>query len=283
MVLVNQGNQPYRMERGDRIAQLIIEKIYNEDLQVVAELDDTTRGDQGFGSSNIKALSGRDKGVIGQRAKPRIEINEISARAFGQFYQQGGEIGILRWDEVDNKIQLEAINISTELAIKNKNTKEETDTRDIVPREYHHLLDFFEKEERTTLPPHRKEVDLGIDLEEEKAVPIKKIYPLSYDQIGDLHRYLKQNEEREWIRGVRPGRASPIRFVKKKDGKLRLCVDYRALNEITNKDRHQLPLINEALDRLNGAKYFTKLDIKDAYHNIGIKKGDEWKTTFRQK
>ena len=72
-------------------------------------------------------------------------------------------------------------------------------------------------------------------------------------------------------------------FVKKKDGKLRLCVDYRALNEITKKDRHPLPLINEALDRLGGARYFTKLDIKDAYHNIRIKEGDEWKTTFSTK
>jgi len=49
------------------------------------------------------------------------------------------------------------------------------------------------------------------------------------------------------------------------------------------KDRHPLPLISEALDRLGGAKYFTKLDIKDAYHNIRIREGDEWKTTFSTK
>jgi len=72
-------------------------------------------------------------------------------------------------------------------------------------------------------------------------------------------------------------------FVKKKDGKLRLCVDYRALNEVTKKDQHPLPLISAALDRLGGARYFTKLDIKDAYHNIGIREGDEWKTTFSTK
>ena len=72
-------------------------------------------------------------------------------------------------------------------------------------------------------------------------------------------------------------------FVKKKDRKLRLGVDYRALNEITKKDRHRLPLISEALDRLAGAKYFTKLDIKDAYHNIRIKEGDEYKTAFATK
>ena len=72
-------------------------------------------------------------------------------------------------------------------------------------------------------------------------------------------------------------------FVKKKDGKLRLCADYRALNEVTKKDRHPLPIISEALDRLVGAKYFTKLDIKEAYHNIRIREGDEWKTTFSPK
>ena len=72
-------------------------------------------------------------------------------------------------------------------------------------------------------------------------------------------------------------------FVKKKDGKLGLCVDYRALNEVTEEDRYPLPLISEALYWLEGARYFTKLDIKDAYHNIQIKEGDEWKTTFSTK
>jgi len=72
-------------------------------------------------------------------------------------------------------------------------------------------------------------------------------------------------------------------FVKKKDGKLRLSDDYRALNEVTTKDQHPLPLISEALDRLGGAKYFTKLDIKDAYHDSRMREGDQWKTTFSTK
>jgi len=141
----------------------------------------------------------------------------------------------------------------------------------------------FEQGEKTTVPPHRPGIDRGIDLEEGKTVPIKKIYGLSYDQLGELHRYIKQNESRGWIRRVKSRRASPIRFVKKKDAKLGLCADYRALNEVLKKDRHPLPLISEALDRRGGAKYFTKLDIKDAYHNIRIREGDEWKTTFSTK
>jgi len=72
-------------------------------------------------------------------------------------------------------------------------------------------------------------------------------------------------------------------FVNKEDGKLRLCANYRAFDKVTRKDRHPLPLISEALDRLGEAKYFTKLDIKHADHTIRIREGDEWKTTFSTK
>ena len=89
-----------------------------------------------------------------------------------------------------------------------------------------------------TVPPYRPGIDLGIDLEEGKTVPTRKIYALSYPQLEELHRYIKQNEDQGWIPRVKSGRASPIMFVKKKDGKLRLCADYRALNEVTKNDRH---------------------------------------------
>ena len=62
---------------------------------------------------------------------------------------------------------------------------------------------------------------------------------------------------------------------------MRLCVNYRGLNQVTIKNRHPLPLITETLDRMVGAKSFVKLDLKDAYHQIWIKEGDEWKTAFR--
>jgi len=83
---------------------------------------------------------------------------------------------------------------------------------------------------------------------------------------------------------IRPSKSpagSPILFVPKKDGSLRLCVDYRGLNKVTIKNRYPLPLISEILDRVVGAQYFSKIDLKEAYHRIRIQEGDEWKTAFR--
>jgi len=149
VVLANLGDQPYRVGKGDRIAQLLIEQIVNRTLQEVTQLDDTGRGDQGFGSSNTTMdREVKDREVKGRTTKQKMEVNEISARALGQFYRRGETTGILRWDEIDNEIQLEAINISTELAIKNKKNNEDQDIRDTVPQEYHHLLDVFKKEKK---------------------------------------------------------------------------------------------------------------------------------------
>ena len=149
------------MEKGELIAPLIIEKIDNRELQEVAQLDNTERGDQGFGSFDTTM----DQRVTGQKAKPQMEINEISARVFGQFYRRGETTCILRWKEIEDEIQLEAINISTELAIKNKKNNEDQNMRETVPQEYYHPLDVFEKGEKTTVPPHGPGIDLGIDLE----------------------------------------------------------------------------------------------------------------------
>jgi len=182
------------------------------------------------------------------------------------------------------KIQLEAINISTELAIKKQKRERRPGRERHGPSRISPPVGCLPKgrENDGTSPP-LPGIDLGIDLEEGKTVPIKKSICPELRPIGKLDRYIKQKEDRGWIRRVKSGRASPIMFVKKTHGKLRLDADYRALKEVTKKDRHSLPLISEALDRLGGVKYFTKLDIKDAYHNIRIREGDEWKTTFSTK
>jgi hypothetical protein len=75
--------------------------------------------------------------------------------------------------------------------------------------------------------------------------------------------------------------ASPVFFIKKKDGTLRLVQDYRALNTITIKNKYPLPLISELIEKLRGAKYFTKLDVRWGFNNVRMKEGDEWKSAFR--
>ena len=74
---------------------------------------------------------------------------------------------------------------------------------------------------------------------------------------------------------------SPIFFIKKKDGSLRLVQDYQVLNEVTVKNKYPLPLIPELISQLQGVKYFTKLNVHWGFNNVRIKPGDEWKAAFR--
>ena len=120
-----------------------------------------------------------------------------------------------------------------------------------------------------------------IELEEGKKPPFKPLYYQSGRELQVLKEYLKTALKNKWIRRSTSEAGAPILFVPKKDGSLRLYVDYRGLNEVTVKNRCLLPLISETLDRLIGAACFTTLDLKDAYHRIPIKRGDEQKTTFR--
>ncbi|TID16590.1 hypothetical protein E6O75_ATG11708 [Venturia nashicola] len=111
--------------------------------------------------------------------------------------------------------------------------------------------------------------------------PFGKMYNLSVKELGILRQYLRDATASGWIRPSTSPAGAGILFVPKKGGDLRLCVDYRGLNKVTIKNRHALPLISELLDRLQGARYYTKLDMKNAYYRIRIRPGDEWKTAFR--
>lgn len=129
--------------------------------------------------------------------------------------------------------------------------------------------------------PENTEHDHTIDLEPGSVPPHKPIYGLTEAEREILKAYLENAQRKGWIRPSNSPAGAPILFVPKKDGTLRLCVDYRGLNAITVKNRYPLPLVSETLDQFARAKIFTKLDLKDAYHRLRIKKGDEWKTAFR--
>lgn len=149
-----------------------------------------------------------------------------------------------------------------------------------VPPEYHNYLDVFSKRNADTLPEHRP-FDHTIPLEEGKSPPWGPIYSLSDTELKALRDYLDENLKKGFIRPSESPAGAPILFVKKKDGSLRLCVDYRGLNKITIKNRYPLPLISELLDRLRSAKIYSKIDLRGAYNLLRIAAGEEWKTAFR--
>ncbi|KAF7776762.1 hypothetical protein Agabi119p4_5155 [Agaricus bisporus var. burnettii] len=149
-----------------------------------------------------------------------------------------------------------------------------------IPDEYHDFADVFSKKRADTLPPHWR-YDLKIDLEDGTLPPIGPIYSLSRTELDALHNFIDENLSIGFIRPATSPHGTPVLFVKKKDGSLRLCVDFRGLNRISRKDRYPLPLISDLLDSPHKARIYTKIDLRHAYHLIRIADGDEWKTAFR--
>ncbi|KAJ2925408.1 hypothetical protein H1R20_g11659, partial [Candolleomyces eurysporus] len=107
------------------------------------------------------------------------------------------------------------------------------------------------------------------------------MYRLTQDEQKALAEYVEENLSKGFIRRSTSPAASPILFVRKKTGDLRLCVDYRGLNAITKRNRYPLPHIDDLLDRTQGCKVFSVIDLKNAFNLIRIREGDEWKTAFR--
>ncbi len=151
----------------------------------------------------------------------------------------------------------------------------------LVPSEYHDFLPLFSKSAADKLPDHRPNFDHAIEVEPGSQPPFGPIYSLSEVELKVLHEYIQENLQKGFIRHSKSPAGAPILFVKKADGSLRLCVDYRGLNKITIKNRQPLPLIGEALDRLKSAKIYSKLDLRNAYHQIRLVEGQEWMTAFR--
>ncbi len=148
-----------------------------------------------------------------------------------------------------------------------------------VLKPYHNLEGIFSEEKANELPvssPYNHEIELEGDCQP----PYSPIYLLSTPELHVLREYLHDNLAKGFIRHSTSSTGAPILFVKKKDGSLWLCVDYRRLNLLTKKNWYPLPLIGEALDWLSGTKIYTKLDIQVAYNWVQMKEGDEWKTAF---
>lgn len=140
--------------------------------------------------------------------------------------------------------------------------------------------DVFPDELPPGLPPSR-EVDHRIELVPGAVPPSRPTYRLSATELAELKKQLDELVKAGFIQPSKSPFGAPILFVKKKDGTMRMCVDYRALNNVTIKNSYPLPRVDELFDRLQGARYFSKIDLRSGYHQIRIATGDEPKTAFR--
>ncbi|KAA0039169.1 pol protein [Cucumis melo var. makuwa] len=134
-------------------------------------------------------------------------------------------------------------------------------------------------EELPGLPPHR-EVEFAIELEP-GTVPISRApYRMAPAELKELKVQLQELLDKGFIRPSVSPWGAPVLFVKKKDGSMRLCIDYRELNKVTVKNRYPLLRIDDLFDQLQGATVFSKIDLRSGYHQLRIKDGDVPNTTF---
>ncbi|KAL0533851.1 hypothetical protein IC582_028122 [Cucumis melo] len=137
-------------------------------------------------------------------------------------------------------------------------------------------------EELPGLPPHR-EVEFAIELEP-GTVPISRApYRMAPAELKELKVQLQELLDKGFIRPSVSPWGAPVLFVKKKDGSMRLCIDYRELNKVTVKNRYPLPRTDDLFDQLQGATVFSKIDLRSGYHQLRIKDEDVPKTAFRSR
>ena len=151
---------------------------------------------------------------------------------------------------------------------------------DKVPVEYHDLREVFCKSRATSLPPHRP-YDCVIDLKSGTTTPPRgRLFSLSRPETNAMEDYLNESLAAGIIRPSSSPPGAGFFFVSKKDRSLRPCIDYWGINEITIKSRYPLLLMTAAFELLQGATIFSKLDLRNAYHLVRIREGDQWKTVF---
>ena len=152
---------------------------------------------------------------------------------------------------------------------------------DIQAGPFSMYLDVFKEKNYQALPPHHlwdHNVNLIPEWEDKKQRP--QIYPLSYKEQKELNTFLEENLTNSCIHPSESPIASPVFFINKKDGKKRMVINYRKLNDLTIKNVYPLPRIDELIQKWKGCQYFSALNVRSGYYNIHMKEGDKWKTAF---
>jgi hypothetical protein len=148
-----------------------------------------------------------------------------------------------------------------------------------VPEDYHEFADVFSKSHANTLALHHP-YNLQINLEDGAQPPVGTIYSLLQVKLESLQTFIDKHLTIGFICPSTSPHGAPILFICKKDGSLRLCVNFQGLNCLTKKDHYPLPLISNLLDSPHKACLYTKIDLCHTYHLVCIAEGDKWKTAF---
>ena len=189
------------------------------------------------------------KGVIGCATKS-IQLTHAN----GQIVEYQSDIEAL------NNIQLNQVQVVEEIRIVNE------------------FPDVF-LEELSDMPPDR-DIEFVIELVPGTAPIYKRPYKMDANQLAELKEQIQELLDKGFIRPSSSPWGAPVIFVPKKDGTQRLCVDYRALNDVTIKNKYPLLDIQGLFDQLGGARVFSKIDLRSGYHQLKIRATDISKTAF---
>jgi transposase InsO family protein len=201
---------------------------------------------------------------------PLSEIAAIGAAGFHRhMMKEGTETFVTTLYEIDRIIE--------EMSPQ----EEETENKEKIPQAHHPMAKAFSKLESNGMPPWRAGTDHVVRIDGSFDPGYCPLYKQSLEELKVYKEYITEKLHLGFIEPSSVPFASPVLMARMPNGKLRFCVDYRKLNAITKKDKYPLPLIDELLQRVAGAKIFTKLDIRQGFHRIRIHPDSEDLTTFR--
>ena len=336
VILFNHGDQDFEVKMGDRIAQLILEKIDTLPVEEVQGLDDTVRGTGGFGSTGVK--SGKDTGkkneMNGKNERTEVKNETLkgsnkgsrtrterkkTTEASSRLSRDRQIISVKQlkrlvkektlvflavvWGQENRKVNAVVKSESIGLIEGKKRdlmkktgpkkrfiTVEEREAEILervdpgVRGKLKELMDEFKDVFPDTLPkgrPPKRDIVHEIRTEEGAKPPSRPPYRLGPAEQDEMEEQVKDLLAQGFIRPSASPYGAPILFVPKKDGRWRMCIDYRALNKQTVKNQFSLPHIDSLLGRLCQAKVFTKLDLAYGYHQIAMEETSVQKTALR--
>lgn len=223
------------------------------------------------------------------------DIKFFTANSFIQFCKSpDAYVTKVSWDELDRACELHHVMTGDAVQLRrglvdsdidkfmektDRPVPSATEIQDKLPPWLRNLYPGFLPSLANELPP-RRSWDHKIEIIPGKEPPYNKGRPMSPAELRVVRRWLDDNLSKGFIRESRSRSAAPLLLAAKPGGGVRICQDYRGLNNVTIKNRYPLPLIKETLDALCHAKIYTKLDIIAAFNKLRIAEGHEWKTAF---